>query len=88
MMMFFSFWRRVDSSVDVNVSEKHTSTPKMETVRFSEPLESTDESKRRQNPEERRHPPHSRENLKSCYYSCFVSKEPSSNFDQETGYPR
>jgi hypothetical protein len=37
----------------------------METVGFSETLASTDESTRRQNPEEQHHHPHRRENLKS-----------------------
>jgi hypothetical protein len=42
----------------------HKSALKMETVCFSETLATTDESTRRQNPEEHHHP-HRRENLKS-----------------------
>jgi hypothetical protein len=64
MMFFFCVWRRADSSVDANVSEKHTvsifradilsicSGLKMGTVCFSETMASTDGSKRRQNPDE------------------------------------
>jgi hypothetical protein len=62
------FWHRVCSSVDANISEKHTEGLKMETVCFSKTLASTDESTRRQNPE---HHPHRRENLKSKITECM-----------------
>jgi hypothetical protein len=57
-MMLFWTLAPSDSSVHANVSKKHTvSIFKAEalTVCFSETLASTDESTRRQNPEERHH---------------------------------
>jgi hypothetical protein len=45
-----------------------SSALKMETVCFSETLASTNESTRRQDPEDHHHHPHRRENLKSHNY--------------------
>jgi hypothetical protein len=52
-----------------------TSALKMETVCFSETLASTDESIRRQNPEEHHHP-HRRENFKyRIIINCIWNKK-------------
>lgn len=62
------FRRRVNSSVDANVSEKYVvfRALKMEIACFSETLASTDEFTRRRNTEEHTHP-HRRENLISLF---------------------
>jgi hypothetical protein len=50
-----------------------TSALKMETEHFSETLASTDESTRRQNPDEHHHP-HRRENLKSHKFLLLLPR--------------
>jgi hypothetical protein len=59
-----------------------TSALKMDTVCFSETFSSIYESPRRQNPEERHHVPHRRENLKSRIMRKGVSYLLSVNPDE------
>jgi hypothetical protein len=81
------FWRRLDWSVDISVSEKHTvsifsnedgyilspsALLKMETVFFLETVASPDESTRRQNPEEHNHFYSIYIVIKSTQYICHT----------------
>jgi hypothetical protein len=73
------FWRRVDSSIDANVSEKHTVSifrSEVQSLRWR-PCVSPKRHKptsltRRQNPEEHHHP-HRRENLSPITYTTLLT---------------